>query len=261
MNYQQQLASLLGGRLIAFNVKLSKALGDDIPSALFLGQLLYWWDKGSKPDKIWKIDKDFYEECGLTSKQCKRIRNKLVSLGLLIIKREGIPAKNYYYLNINNISEFINNWLTREDERDSLEDTKGTNRVKPKGPTITKNTQKITTKDINVSGTVKSGKTNTTVPDKPLYSDIINNFFGDIKRQDVYKDWQEAFPDVCNDRELAKAKSWLVANKNRRKKDLRKFVFNWLTKAQEAFDRKSYYKRGYSYESKRDRVFRELGIN
>ncbi|RLF66389.1 MAG: hypothetical protein DRN30_02180 [Thermoplasmata archaeon] len=231
MSFHKHIASLLGGKLIAFNVKLSKALGDDIPGALFLGQLLYWWDKGNHQDKIWKTDNDFYEECGLTPKQCKRIRKKLIELGLIEVKKEGIPAKNYYYLKIEAISNLVCNGLTREDKRDSLVNTEGTDRTSPKGLTITKHTQKNTTKNNNImSEPIKSGS------DKS-YEERVNDFFNRVKDEPFYKDWLEAFPDVCNDRELFKAKAWLLANKRKAKKDFKRFLYNWLSKAQDKFDR------------------------
>jgi len=146
-NYQKIIAGLLGSKLIAYNADLAKAL-KDIPSAVFLNQLLYWWRKGKYPEKIWKTDEDFYKECGLTSEQCKRIRKKLQSLGLITVKKEGLPAKNFYYIHLEKIEELIAS-LTSEWESPSQESGNPTDKREGNPLTNTKNTTENTYKDYN----------------------------------------------------------------------------------------------------------------
>jgi hypothetical protein len=43
--------------------------------------------------------------------------------------------------------------------------------------------------------------------------------------------WEEIFPGVNVDMELRKASAWMVANPDRPKKRLKRFFFNWLSRA------------------------------
>lgn len=74
-------------------------------------------------------------------------------------------------------------------------------------------------------------------PPKQDYSSFVNEFFSTLKQQDWYKDLQEAFPDVAADATFARARLWLLANPRRRKKDLKRFLYNWLAKEQDKADR------------------------
>lgn len=51
--------------------------------------------------------------------------------------------------------------------------------------------------------------------------------------------WRQSFPALDIDRELGKARNWLVENSapSRRKKDIKAFLCRWLAKAQNYFDR------------------------
>lgn len=48
-----------------------------------------------------------------------------------------------------------------------------------------------------------------------------------------YEQWAKAYPALVIDSEIAKASQWLLANPTKRKKAVRRFVVNWLARAQE----------------------------
>ena len=110
-NYQKIIANLIGSKLIAFNRDISEFLGNDITCALFVNQLLYWWQKGKYPDKIFKKDSEFYEECGLTERICRRARKKLKALGWIDYKKEGIPPITHYYIFFEKIADDLTKWM------------------------------------------------------------------------------------------------------------------------------------------------------
>jgi len=45
--------------------------------------------------------------------------------------------------------------------------------------------------------------------------------------------WQQAYPAVDVDQEVRKAQEWLAANPKKRKKDVRRFLNNWMSRCQE----------------------------
>ena len=64
------------------------------------------------------------------------------------------------------------------------------------------------------------------------YAERVNLFFENIN-EDLKKTWTEAYPNIDIDYQLGKAKSWLLSNTNKAKRDFPKFVNNWLAKAME----------------------------
>ncbi|MEM5810146.1 MAG: phage replisome organizer N-terminal domain-containing protein [Candidatus Aenigmatarchaeota archaeon] len=56
--------------------------------------------------------------------------------------------------------------------------------------------------------------------------------FENITEEDI-KRWQEAYPIVNIPVEIKKIQEWVIANPKRKKKNWRRFIVNWLSKAQE----------------------------
>ena len=75
-------------------------------------------------------------------------------------------------------------------------------------------------KELNMSGTVKP------------YPDRVDNYFNNIPDH-LRKAFVEAYPNIDIDYQLKRAKTWLLANPNRAKRDFGKFCNNWLAKAME----------------------------
>ena len=78
------------------------------------------------------------------------------------------------------------------------------------------------------------GRTETTKAVLP-YDERVNNFFIQIVEEGAWLyDMRKAFPGVDINNELDKAKAWLLSNKAH-KKDLKKFCYNWISKATPSF--------------------------
>lgn len=85
----------------------------DVKAALFLNQCVYWSDKGKRRDGyIYKSDKDFAMETGLSLAEIKRIKPKLEELGFIrtkVKKANGAPT-THYYVGIPMIEQAINQY-------------------------------------------------------------------------------------------------------------------------------------------------------
>jgi len=92
------ILAILGDRPIAYHPVLAKALGG-VKQAIFVSQLLYWTDKGVRPDGfIWKTQEEWYDETGLSPAEQRTARKHLVKAGILQEKLMSIPARLYYRL-------------------------------------------------------------------------------------------------------------------------------------------------------------------
>ena len=87
------------GKIIAFHPALSWIMGDNNDAALYLQQLLYWNDKGSREDGfIYKTKKEIQYETRLTREKQDHIRKKLERMGILetkLLKANGTPTLHY----------------------------------------------------------------------------------------------------------------------------------------------------------------------
>lgn len=86
-------------RPIAFHPQIARELGNDIESALFYQQIYYWRDKGVRSDGfIYKTIKQIEDETILTRHQQDRVREKLIRLGWIEVKKikvNGAPTLHY----------------------------------------------------------------------------------------------------------------------------------------------------------------------
>lgn len=96
-------------RPIAFFPQLAKVLGG-IDEAIYLQQLYYWSDKGSRPDGyIFKTKADIETETTLSTKVQDRVRNSLEKLEVLetkLIKANGAPTL-HYRIDVSRIQELL----------------------------------------------------------------------------------------------------------------------------------------------------------
>lgn len=122
--------------------RITLELTQDLPAAAVLSRLAYWFSPSKngqkrtrirKDGKDWvaKGDEDWWEECGVTAKQMKRIKRLLIDLGVIdtIVKKfDGNPT-THYYLNLE--TYFI---LYKEKAKINISNcTKGTKGNVPKG--------------------------------------------------------------------------------------------------------------------------------
>lgn len=85
----------LGERPVAFNPLLARISGG-VATGLFMCQLLYWWKKGCKNGWIFKTIKEIREETYLSRSEQDRAIKKWRDLGVIEVKREGIPPKRHF---------------------------------------------------------------------------------------------------------------------------------------------------------------------
>ena len=128
--------AILGDRPVAYHPALAKALGNDIPAALFLAQIMYWSDKGTwKPGWVAKTQPDIYNETALTRSQQERVRRKLVKLGVLSEKLMDVPARLYFRVHFPALTKILTAWLKDESDcrKPAIKD-EGNPQPKPQKP-------------------------------------------------------------------------------------------------------------------------------
>ena len=120
-NALQALKAILGGGTVAYHTIFARALGS-VTAGIFLSQG-YFWQYNAKYKDIYQFEghdgKDFFQKTGaeiyeataLTDEQQLTARRILVKAGILTEKRAGIPAKNYYHININALVSAIDGYL------------------------------------------------------------------------------------------------------------------------------------------------------
>ena len=73
------------------------------------------------------------------------------------------------------------------------------------------------------------------------YPKLVEQFFLKLHTlEEVIQIWREAYPNVDLDTELKKIKAWLLTNTRTPKKDFKRFINNWLSKASENKSRYNY---------------------
>ena len=65
-----------------------------------------------------------------------------------------------------------------------------------------------------------------------IYFDFKERQFFNIKNEDI-EGWKDAYPDCDTRAELKKMREWLLANPEKKKKNYRRFIVNWLIRTQE----------------------------
>lgn len=162
------IKAALTDRTIAYHPLLAKVCGS-VEGGVLLSQLLYWGSRTRDLDGwIYKTEKAFQEETGLTGSNQKTVRKKLASLGILETRRRGVPATLHYRVDFNQLIELIE----REKSTTGLAETTQLNSTKTQDQfgekrttgsvetaqllieteSTTKTTQKITTENGGVTG-------------------------------------------------------------------------------------------------------------
>lgn len=156
----KEILKKLRGDAIAYRPSFAKVVvGKDrfgAEGAIYLQQLIYWCDKGTRPDGfIYKSKDEIYEETGITPKVQDRIRRVLLSLNCLetkTLKANGAPTL-HYKLNLEEIVKIFASdcadCLIGLRQRDDSIMPNGVmdyaQRVESITENTTENTQKITT--------------------------------------------------------------------------------------------------------------------
>jgi len=108
-NMKKQIpAHILPDRPIAFNRDFVR-IGCGVKGALMLSQAIYWCKRTTTDDgSFWKTQEEWEEETGLTKYEQMTALKLLKKLGYLEVKKKGLPAKNYYIVDVNKILEKLN---------------------------------------------------------------------------------------------------------------------------------------------------------
>ena len=76
------------------------AISGSICAGIFLSQAFYWSQRTSDPDGwFWKTQEQWFDETFMTRYEQETARKKLVAIGVLEQKKQGIPAKLFYRIN------------------------------------------------------------------------------------------------------------------------------------------------------------------
>lgn len=113
-NQQVKLVVSLLDSPIAFNRTFAKITGNSLTAGMLLSQLFYW-AKTMKFEEFYKTNEDLQEECFLSRRDFDSARKILVELDVIQITKKGLPAKQYYSINLAKLLELINNICTNKD--------------------------------------------------------------------------------------------------------------------------------------------------
>lgn len=104
---KSELVSLLGSSL-SYYADFAK-MTRDIAAGVFLSMCFKWHGHTKDPDGwMYKTQDEIYQETGLTRRNQETARKKLKKLGFIEEKKEGVPARLYYRLDIDKITGWRN---------------------------------------------------------------------------------------------------------------------------------------------------------
>ncbi len=106
-NNNSLILRLLGEKPIAFNPSLGR-LAKSATAGLFLSQLLYWDEKGSTRNWIFKTIYNIQEETCLTRSEQDRAIKIWKEINVLEVELRGIPRRRYFHINKDNLIKILN---------------------------------------------------------------------------------------------------------------------------------------------------------
>lgn len=115
--------------------EIIRFLGDP-EMALFFSQLLYWADKTKNPDHlIYKSDREWGEELGLSKYTVRKAREYLEGLGIIEtkLKRANGHATTHYKVNFQELKTALENFVQGKNVQNNV-----VRKAAPKAPTETK---------------------------------------------------------------------------------------------------------------------------
>lgn len=122
---------LAGNNFFIFNKDIAKVYGTNV--AILLGSLCNRYSYYQKRKELLIIDKKEYFYCirehiyndtGLNEHFQRQSTKVLQDLGILEIKRKGIPSKNFYHINIKKLQEILETTSPSSDEELDVNDMK-----------------------------------------------------------------------------------------------------------------------------------------
>lgn len=101
------------GRPISFYPSISRALGD-INMAVLLCQFIYWRGRVGERE-IYKTQAEIEAETSINAHTQRRSFRKFQQMGMVVIEKKGIPAKNHFLWNWAKVDEIIAAKLSAQD--------------------------------------------------------------------------------------------------------------------------------------------------
>jgi hypothetical protein len=98
-------------RPVAYRPEIAKAL-KDVKSAILLSQFLYWSKTKTVVERggwFYKTSSEIYEETGLSKQEQETARKKLTEYYILETKRVGMPAQNWYRVDLKKLISVLGN--------------------------------------------------------------------------------------------------------------------------------------------------------
>ncbi|MFS0784752.1 conserved phage C-terminal domain-containing protein [Bacillus sp. 1P06AnD] len=154
MDYKQHVFSLIAqltgqSNIITVNVALVNFV-DDFETGLFLSQLIYWSDRGTRKDGFfYKTDEEWQQEIMLSQYSIRKARRRLEKMGLLetkVMKANGSPTVHYRF-NKSRFSDLFISFL--RNQKNEIADSK--ERSFENESSLTEITTETTTEINNIS--------------------------------------------------------------------------------------------------------------
>lgn len=126
------------GRPVAYYPNLAKALGS-VKAGILCCQLFYWTDK-TKNGWLYKTASELEDETGLSYKEQRAARRRLVELGILKERNARLQHRQYFRLDLDAMNRVFTEWLEADAQRVIPELPKGHFGECPKGSSGTDQT-------------------------------------------------------------------------------------------------------------------------
>ncbi|XJF68808.1 replication protein [Escherichia coli] len=116
-----------------------------VTAALFLSQLTYWTNRTTDDGWVYKTQDEWEEETGLSRYEQEGARKKLRGLGVLLERKQGLPARLYYKIDNDVLCQLLTS-AYKDAEKPHTGEGKTTRPVRGKPTNIlTENTTEIIT--------------------------------------------------------------------------------------------------------------------
>jgi len=139
MNDIKLLLKSFSERPIAYYPIYAKITGS-ITAGILLNQCCYWFYSIDNKE-FYKTDKEFCDDLSIGLYELKSAKKRLQELGLISLKRRGVPAKTFYQLH----EDILITLITSYGKNPQLVSGKTNNLLVEKPITITETTTEITT--------------------------------------------------------------------------------------------------------------------
>ena len=168
------------GRPIAYHPKLAKLLGS-VNAAILFGQLVYWSDKTSHEFGIYKTAEQIEEETGLSPKEQKTAREKLVKLKVLTETYRRLEHRLYFKINFAVYDDFVLQYLAKSNTENTENPDENSGNDKSEILETQKGDSGIDKSEVPETQKGDSGI------DKSAVGEVTNGRFADTPNVDSYK--------------------------------------------------------------------------